>query len=303
MHKKLAADLTSLAHSILQMKNKDDVFALKNKAHEVYEKLSVLAYVEEYINTTPNPEHTKEELIEQLETIQTEKTVEAPIDTSKEEKKEKAEEVVIHSLEEDVEEAKAEPAEEKTTSEEISYAAQKIEIELSVETDEEKKTEESEIELKDDVVKEIEEKALDIIEDVSNHIEEEVKEAVEFLNEDLFTSESKGDKKATSLDDELKDTIAVDVVADLFENATKKSLNDKLQGDIQIGLNDRIAFVKNLFNGSQEDFNRVVSQLNTFKTEKEAKKFINKMVKPDYDWSEKEEYEERFMAIVERKFA
>jgi hypothetical protein len=36
--------------------------------------------------------------------------------------------------------------------------------------------------------------------------------------------------------------------------------------------------VKNLFGGSQEDFNRVVSQLNSFKTQKEAKKFINKMV-------------------------
>ena len=31
MHKKLAADLTSLAHSILQMKNKDEVFALREK--------------------------------------------------------------------------------------------------------------------------------------------------------------------------------------------------------------------------------------------------------------------------------
>ena len=105
-----------------------------------------------------------------------------------------------------------------------------------------------------------------------------------------------------TLEDELKDTISADVVSDLFENAQKKSLNDKLQGDIQIGLNDRIAFVKNLFGGSQEDFNRVVSQLNSFKTQKEAKKFINKMVKPDYDWTDKEEVEERFMSIVERKF-
>ena len=64
MHKKLAADLTSLAHSILQMKNKEDVFALKTKAHEVYEKLAVLAYVEEYINNTPNSEYTKDELLE-----------------------------------------------------------------------------------------------------------------------------------------------------------------------------------------------------------------------------------------------
>ena len=66
MHKKLASDLTSLAHSILQMKKKDDVFELKQKAYEVYEKLSVLAYVEEYINNTPNPTKTKAALLEDV---------------------------------------------------------------------------------------------------------------------------------------------------------------------------------------------------------------------------------------------
>jgi hypothetical protein len=60
--------------------------------------------------------------------------------------------------------------------------------------------------------------------------------------------------------------------------------------------------VKNLFDGSQEDFNRVLSQLNSYASEKEAKKFINKMVKPDYDWSQQEELEARFLEIVERKF-
>ena len=44
---------------------------------------------------------------------------------------------------------------------------------------------------------------------------------------------------------------------------------------VQIDLNDRIVFVKHLFEGNQEDFNRVLSQLNTFKTEKEAKKFMD----------------------------
>ena len=53
MHKKLEADLTSLAHSILQMKNKEDVFALKSKAYEVYEKLAVLAYVEDILQILP----------------------------------------------------------------------------------------------------------------------------------------------------------------------------------------------------------------------------------------------------------
>ena len=61
--------------------------------------------------------------------------------------------------------------------------------------------------------------------------------------------------------------------------------------------------MKNLFDGSQEDFNRVVSQLNSFKTEKEAKKFINKMVKPDYDWKNHEALENRFITIIERRFS
>ncbi|EAR11507.1 hypothetical protein PI23P_06186 [Polaribacter irgensii 23-P] len=61
--------------------------------------------------------------------------------------------------------------------------------------------------------------------------------------------------------------------------------------------------MKNLFDGSQEDFNRVVSLLNSFKTEKEAKKFINKMIKPDCNWANHEALENHFVAIVERKFA
>jgi chemotaxis protein histidine kinase CheA len=83
-----------------------------------------------------------------------------------------------------------------------------------------------------------------------------------------------------------------------------KSLNDSLGKSITLGLNDRIAFEKNLFGGSTDDLNRVLSQLNTINTFDEAKDFINELVKPDYnDWNGKEEYEERFMEIVEKKFS
>lgn len=72
---------------------------------------------------------------------------------------------------------------------------------------------------------------------------------------------------------------------------------------ISLGLNDRIAFEKNLFNGSGEDLNRVVSQLNTMDRFADAKNFIDDLVKPDYNnWKGKEEYEERFMALVEQRF-
>lgn len=82
-----------------------------------------------------------------------------------------------------------------------------------------------------------------------------------------------------------------------------KSLNDSFGKSITLGLNDRIAFEKNLFGGSADDLNRVLSQLATINTFDEAKDFITDLVKPDYNnWNGKEEYEERFMAIVEKKF-
>ncbi|WP_298492849.1 hypothetical protein [uncultured Algibacter sp.] len=84
----------------------------------------------------------------------------------------------------------------------------------------------------------------------------------------------------------------------------KKSLNDKLKGGgLNIGLNDKIAFIKHLFDGKSEDYDRVLSQLNTFVTYANAKNFILQMVKPDYNnWEGKEEFEERFMHIIEAKF-
>ena len=84
-----------------------------------------------------------------------------------------------------------------------------------------------------------------------------------------------------------------------------KSLNDRLrQRELKIDLNNRLAFVKHLFNGSAADYNRVVSQLGTIDTEERSVSFIKNMVKPDYNnWAGKEEYEARFMALIERKFA
>lgn len=82
------------------------------------------------------------------------------------------------------------------------------------------------------------------------------------------------------------------------------SLNDRLKKGITIGLNDRIAFVKHLFNGSTEDFNRVISQLNTSSSELEALEFLNNMVKPEYDnWVGKEAYEQRLLSFLEGKFS
>jgi hypothetical protein len=90
------------------------------------------------------------------------------------------------------------------------------------------------------------------------------------------------------------------------ENIESKSvsLNDKLSKGINIDLNDRIAFVKHLFGNSDEDYNRVMNQLITYDSFDEAQDFIEDMVKPDYNsWEGKEDYAQRFIEIIEKKFA
>ena len=87
------------------------------------------------------------------------------------------------------------------------------------------------------------------------------------------------------------------------QSTLKKSLNDKLKGGFVIGLNDKLAFIKQLFNGEAQDYERVLSQISTTSNYEEAKVLIQNMIKPDYNnWVGKEIFEERFMQIIENKF-
>ena len=93
-------------------------------------------------------------------------------------------------------------------------------------------------------------------------------------------------------------------VTPLDEGPKVKSLNDSFAKDLQIGLNDKLAFVQHLFNGSTEEYNRVVSQLNTIDTEERSIAFINNMVKPEYNnWEGKEAYETRLLRLISRRFS
>ena len=94
-------------------------------------------------------------------------------------------------------------------------------------------------------------------------------------------------------------------IINLNETATTSnpSLNDRLKKGITIGLNDRLAFVKHLFDNNQQDYSRVISQLNTLENSNEAASFIEQMVKPEYsNWEGKEAFEERFINAVFSKF-
>lgn len=131
------------------------------------------------------------------------------------------------------------------------------------------------------------------------------------INDDIELSDKNIEKEAPIIDNSIiNEPIKVDnnnqeeVSKSLHDSLeTKKSLHDELKKNtVQIGLNDRIAFVKKLFGGNQQDFNRVLSQVNSFSTVEEVRDFINDYVKPEHDWENYEEYAERFIEIVESKF-
>lgn len=276
MHKKLESELMSIAHSVLRMKNKDDVLALQERALQLYEKLSVLAFVDDYFVTTPTASENKEEVLQ---------NVEKSFDLSEEESTVANEAVVEEKSKVTsktvVEEVKVEEIEETKVVEEV----QEIEVKK-----EEKKTVSLDDEFKDAVSLDV---TADLFEKVVPKKDEQVT-TVEIIEEKIETSVVIEEKVEKKIEEPVKE---------VSNTKSGTSLNDRLmQNSIQIGLNDRIAFVKHLFNQSQPEFNRVISQLNTITSEKEAKDFVIKVVKPDYDWTGKEEYEERFLSLIERKF-
>ena len=124
---------------------------------------------------------------------------------------------------------------------------------------------------------------------------------------DLFVPTFGDIKEDMSQKEEFKDTVSLEETENLFstprEEPRQLSLNDKLvSNSIHFGLNDRIAFVNKLFNFSQSDFNKVVDRLNDMSSFEEARHFIQYQVKTNYNWKGKEDLEERFMEMVERKF-
>ncbi|REC80538.1 hypothetical protein DRF60_02210 [Chryseobacterium elymi] len=76
---------------------------------------------------------------------------------------------------------------------------------------------------------------------------------------------------------------------------------DKLKPEFRLDLNDRIAFSKMLFGGSQTDLNETVAQLNSFKNLEEAKEYLSDLYY-ERKWSKVDEYAQRLWILVENKF-
>ncbi|PKF75122.1 hypothetical protein [Chryseobacterium sp. PMSZPI] len=76
---------------------------------------------------------------------------------------------------------------------------------------------------------------------------------------------------------------------------------EKQKPEFKLDLNDRIAFSKMLFEGSQADLNETVAHLNQFKTLEEAKEYLSDLYY-ERKWSKVDEYAQRLWILVENKF-
>ena len=284
MKKRLEAELISIAHRILKLKNKSEVDQLYKETQKLYETLSVLKFYGDNFETVKAEipvEELEEKLTNHFEEIKPTTIEIEPV-------------VVAESFKETA----TETLEVTPEKEDVTTFIEPEIVELAEQVRQESPIFKPAFEL--EAAEELEASDKEIAPEIISETKQISFE--DFLGENyadpVFVKPNEVSLPASSSFSPTKSETA-------FENNVPKTVvsNEISNKNIPIGLNDRVAFVKNLFADSNEDYNRVLSQLSTFDTFEEAKTFINEMVIPDYNyWIGKEEYIERFMEIVANKF-
>ena len=234
MKKKVLSQINAIAQGIVSSENEIDISKLKNELLQLYEKLTILEFLESSVETEfEKPERT---------------------------------------------------ATDSKTYREQNWFKEPDPVPQNPHEDE--------------LVEPLTEKIKDIVANMPNENEE----AIEELLKEIIPS------KETSKND-LEEFAASYTENPVFERKQKmeveekpKSINDNINSGLQIGLNDRIAFIKQLFNNSTDDYLKVLSQINSMDTFEEVQTFIQSKVRLDYNWAEKETYVDRFLLIIEKSF-
>ncbi|MEO8238262.1 MAG: hypothetical protein ABI793_13795, partial [Flavobacterium sp.] len=315
-------------------KNKSDINQLYLETQKLYEKLAILKFVEENFDAA-KPTIGQSEINSELETIfdkqdvlPTEIQIESPVveevialeeSYEAENTEETNTEIVTETPEEIIQEPVAETIPEPVAEAEEPIIAEIIEEPVLEAREETETTEELSFKTISDLKPINDFKPAFEIENEEEKIEELKIETdsksspVQISFEDLGINY--GDAQFVKVDSfeaaapapsisEFKE-IKAPVETAVLESSKPKTvpLNEKLAKGFHIDLNDRIAFTKNLFGNNTEDYSRVLNQLLTFDNYDEAQEFIENMVKPDYNnWEGKDDYAQRFLEIVEKKF-
>ena len=315
MKKKIEGELISIAHRLLKLKNHTETIKLLEEVKKLYEQLALLKFYE--ANTALVNEEFSEEFFEEkvakivVGTIEVEDEEEIHIEMASKEHIAQIEEELFekndisHELfpTKEIEEIVKEEILSESFDEELIEESQ---VEEVIETPIEKK----EITSNPEIIGTKVSKQISM-EDILVHDYQDT-----FFEKKEATNEPTSDNSEPITEDEIIEEKVEEISSEVepisestpeveieIVSETKEEIPVANGKAIVLGLNDKIAFEKNLFAGNGDDLNRVLSQLNTFTNWEEAKSFVLDFVKPDYNnWENKEEFEVRFLEIVENKF-
>lgn len=235
MKKKVLSQINAIAQSIVNSENEIDITKLKNSLIQLYEKLTILEFLESSVETEfEKPERS---------------------------------------------------ATDSKTYREQNWFKEPDPVPQSPH--------------KEELVEPLTEKIKDIVANMPNENEEAIEELLKEIIPSKETSNSDLEEFAASY----RETPVFERKQNITAEEKRKSINDKVNSGLPIGLNDRIAFIKQLFDGSTDDYTRVLSQINSMTTFQESVSFVENNIKPDYNnWAGKEEYVDRFLSIIEKRF-
>lgn len=306
MKKKIEGELISIAHRLLKLKSHTETIQLLEEVKKLYEQLSLLKFYE--ANTALVNEEFSEEIFEE----KVEKIIVGSIEVVEEEEiyPEMASKEHIAQIEEELFEKNdishelfpSKETEEIEKEEIISKINIEKPVEEEIQTQNKKKKATSNPEIiGTKVTKQISMEDILVHDYQDTFFEKKVptNEANSQISEPLIEEEIV-EEKAEEINIEVETETASEPEIEIQTEEISPILNGKA---IVLGLNDKIAFEKNLFADNGDDLQRVLSQLNTFTNWDDAKSFVLDFVKPDYNnWENKEEFEVRFLEIVENKF-
>jgi hypothetical protein len=312
MKKKIEGELISIAHRLLKLKNHTETIQLHEEVKKLYEQLSLLKFYE--ANTALVNEEFSEEFFEEkvakivVGTIEVEDEEEIHIEMASKEHIAQIEEELFEKNEISHELFPSKEIDEIEKEEIISESIEEELIEESqVEEVIEEQIEKKEITSNPEIIGTKVSKQISMEDILVHDYQDTFFEKKEITKEEIsevITEEEIIEEKVEEISSEVEPIsestpeVEIEIVSETKEETPV--VNGKA---IVLGLNDKIAFEKNLFAGNGDDLNRVLSQLNTFTNWDEAKSFVLDFVKPDYNnWENKEEFEVRFLEIVENKF-
>ena len=339
MKEALEHDLITLATEILANEGEWNLAQLNKQAHKITEKITILTFVEKYYQTLGASEDrmyrtmrkvsdfiddNRQEDIFEIEVEASEvHPITAPKAVAKETPKEEPAAFVAMEPAPIAKEEKPAPVEKpvakrilqeeqypepnwalpinRSKTEEVAVPVEKVEEVRKVEVVEKPKPKETPA-----VAFEIEQPEIEQPEiDESKLSKSAIKQLADFIQQPEYTDEERILKQTPSLEEfisQSKNTV-FDKKDTTHEVKPVQSLNDKFGKTAQIGLNDKLAFVQKLFFGSESEYNKVVKHIADLHSMQDAVIYIEQEVKPTYNyWKGKEEYEQRFLDLLLKRF-